>query len=101
MENVHGLVRGPAKESAYACQQLRERERLDDVVVGAGIEPRDPVRNLVARREHQHRQAAAAPPKPPANLESVHVRHQDVEDDEIDSRAVALEPLERLGAVRG
>ena len=101
MEDVDGLVGGAAEQRAHAREQLGERERLDDVVVGAGIEPRDAVGDLVARRQHQHRQAAAAPPEPPADLEAVDVRHQHVEHDEIGLVAVALQPLERLGAVGG
>ena len=42
-----------------AGEQLRERKRLDDVVVRAGVEPRDPRLDLVARGQHQDRNPVA------------------------------------------
>ena len=45
---------------AQAGEQLVERERLREVVVGAGVEPGDPVRDLVAGGEHEDRRAALA-----------------------------------------
>ncbi len=99
-QDLDRLVGRAPKQRADARKQLDEREGLDDVVVRAGVQSRDPVAHLVARGQHQHGQLAAGPPQPPADLEPVHVRHQDIEDDEIRPVAVRLEALERFGAVR-
>jgi hypothetical protein len=90
-----------AQEGAQACQQLPEVERFGDVVVGAGVEPGDPVLDLYAGSEYQHRRLVARGAKLPADLEPVDARHQHVEDDRVDSVPVILHPLERLGAVFG
>ena len=62
------------------ASELLERERLRHVVVGPGIETGDTVLDLVAGREHQHRHAVAIRAEPPADLETVHARHQHVEE---------------------
>ena len=51
--------RGAAQVRAHAREQLGEPERLDEVVVGAGVEPGDDVELLVARGEDQDRQLGA------------------------------------------
>ena len=53
----HLVVAGHARaaqQRAQARQQLVERERLHEVVVGAGVEPGDAVAHLVAGGEHEH-----------------------------------------------
>ena len=74
-------VRAPAQQRAQARIELLERERLDEVVVGPGVEPCDPVVDLVAGGEHQHRNAVTGPAKGAADIEAVEPWHQDVEDD--------------------
>ncbi len=64
------------QQRAHAREQLAQRERLDEVVVGARVEPGDAVVDLLARGEHQHGRAVAAFAQPPAHLEPVHVRHR-------------------------
>ena len=44
-------------------QQLAERERLDEVVVGAGVQPVDPVADGVAGGQHQDRGPDAVRPQ--------------------------------------
>ncbi len=75
--------RRAAGERAQSCQELVERERLGEVVVGAGVEPGDPVVDRVARRQHQHRRPDLVPPKSPARLEAVDARQHDVEHDHV------------------
>ena len=53
----------PAQERAQAGQELLERERLDQVVVRAGVEPGDAVVDLVPRGQHQHRRPVPHPPQ--------------------------------------
>jgi hypothetical protein len=51
--------RTAAQQRAHTGQQLREGKGLDEVVVGALLQPAHAVLDLVARREHQHRRVAA------------------------------------------
>ena len=51
---------GAAEQRAQPREQLVERERLDEVVVGAGVEPGHAVGDLVARGEHEDRGARLA-----------------------------------------
>ena len=44
-----------AQDALHAGEQLREGERLDEVVIGAELEPLDAVVDLVARAEEKHR----------------------------------------------
>ena len=88
-----------AQQRAQPRVELAQRERLDEVVVGAGVEAVDAVVDRVARGEHQHRRAVARGAQPPADLEAVDARHHDVEHDRVDD---ALgERVERLLAVLG
>ena len=88
-----------AQQRTKARQQLVERERLHEVVVGAGVEPGDPVAHLVAGGEHEHGRAVAPLAQAPARGEPVDVRHQHVEHDHVGLRLQHRH--ERLGAVAG
>ena len=48
-----------AEKCPAACQQLVHLERLDQIVVGPGIEPGDPVGETAARGRHQDRDSRA------------------------------------------
>ena len=76
----------PPQQRAQPRPQLAQRERLDEVVVGAGVEPVDAVVDRVARGQHQHRRAVAGRAQPAADLEPVEPRHRDVEHDRVDRR---------------
>ena len=83
-------ARPPAPgERAQARQQLGERERLRQVVVGAGVEPGDAILDRVARGQHQHRRPDAALPQPAADLDAVDAGQHQVEHDRV--------VLDRLG----
>ena len=88
--------RSSARRRASSSAQ---RERLDQVVVGARVEPGDPVVDGVAGGEHQHRRAVAGLAHAPADLEAVDVRHRYVEDDGVE--LLGREPVERLAPVFG
>jgi hypothetical protein len=90
---------GTAQQRAHAREQLAQRERLDQVVVGAHVQAGDAVVDLAARGEHQHRCVVAALAQAPAHLQPVHARHRDVEDDRLVRGAPQL--LERLVSVAG
>ena len=91
-----GVRRAPC-ERPEPRRDLLVGERLDDVVVGAGVEPGDPVRDAVPRGEHQDRDAAASGAHPPGDLEPVDVGQADIEDQRIEA-AAGLDELERLAA---
>ena len=57
-----GTGRYPAQQRAEAGQQLVRGERLDEVVVGAGVESGHPVGDRVAGGQHQDRGTVAAGP---------------------------------------
>ena len=66
-------------------QQLLQRERLDHVVVGAGIEPRHAVAEAVAGGQHQDRHAVAVRAQAAAYGQPIEIRHGDIEDDRVRS----------------
>ena len=78
-----------------AGRQLAGTERLDDVVVGSDLETNDAIEFGVFRGEEDDGYVATATRGPrggfladrPADVQSVHPRHQDVEDHEIGSLA--------------
>ena len=55
-DDVVAVRRPAAQQRVQPGDDLFERERLHDVVVGARLQPRDPVADLVAGREDAHRQ---------------------------------------------
>ena len=68
---------------ADAGDQLQERERLGEVVVGAGLQAGDAVGDAASGAEHQHRRPRVVLAQPPAGLEAVDARKHDVEDDDL------------------
>ena len=60
-------------------QQLAEVKGLDQVIVGAHLQPLDSVRDLVLGREDDHARVLVAPDGL-GNLQSVELRHHHVED---------------------
>ena len=90
---------GAAQQRAQARLELLQRERLDEVVVGARVEAGDPVVDRVAGGEHEHRRVVARLAQAHADLEPVELGHRDVEH----HRVVALsgEAVERFAAVTG
>ena len=61
--------------------ELLDRERLDEVVVGAGLKAGDAVLDLVARGQDQDRRAHAVGAQPSADRTPAEVGHRDVEHD--------------------
>ena len=72
----HGGPLGPPAtgERTQARLQLGERERLDEVVVGAAVEPGDAIVDRLERGEHQHRRPHPALAQLPADVEAGRVR---------------------------
>ena len=93
------LAARAAQQRAQAGLELVDVERLDQIVVGAGVEPVDPVAHGVAGGQHQHRDAVALAPQQPAHLETVDVGQTDVEHDRV--REAAVDLGQRLGPALG
>ena len=89
---------GSPQQRADARQELRHRERLDDVIVGAGGEAAHALGLLAARGEHDDRQCLSfrARAQPPDQLDAGQARQHPVDDGEV--RRVLLELEVRLVA---
>ena len=74
------IVAHPAQQRPQPCLQLAQRERLDEVVVGADVEPEDTIVDRIARGQHQDRRLVAGGAHAPAHLEPVDPGHHHVED---------------------
>ena len=73
-----------AAQRFYAYFQLLHGERLDEIVVGAGLKALDLVLELIARREHQHRRRALdLLAQLAADREAVEGRQHEVEDNDV------------------
>ena len=72
----------PARDGADARDQLAQAERLHDVVVGAELEPDDPVGLLAARGDDDDRHVRALA-QPPADVEPVDVGQAQVQQHEV------------------
>ena len=75
---------GPVVAAAQRPQprgQFQQAERLDEIVVRAGVEPAHPVAHAVPRGHHQHRGPDPGLPEPPAKLEPVEAGQHDIQDD--------------------
>ncbi len=88
--------RAAPQERANARQQLAPLEGLDQVVVGAAVEPADPVVGLRARGEHEDRHVALGA-QLAADLGSVQPGEAEIEHDEVGDEGMRL--VKRLDAV--
>jgi hypothetical protein len=82
-------------EGAKSREQLAETKWLRQVVVRAGVESLDPVRDSSARGEEEDRHPAAGRTQTTADFETVEVRQHHVEDDGV-VRLFAPEPQSAL-----
>ncbi len=73
----------PAQDRTDPCGEMFDRERLDDVVVGAGIEHPHDLLLVVACRGNQDRHLAQ-PPDHPQRIRPIDVRKPQIENDEIE-----------------
>ena len=82
-EHRRPLGRAAPGERPQPGEQLGERERLRQVVVGAGVEAADAILDRVARGQHQHRRPDAVRAQPAADLDAVHAGEHQVEHDRV------------------
>ena len=86
--SVGRLLRaGAAQDGAHARQELGDRKRLGDVIVGAEFEPEHLVGLRRARRQHDDRRGVRARAQLAADVEAVLLRQHDVENHEIGREA--------------
>ena len=88
-----------AQERPDPGHQLPEGERLDQIVVGPGVEAGHPVVDPVPGGQHQHRRPVAGRPQPPADLDPREPGHRHVEHDDIEP--LDGQPVESGAAVGG
>ena len=74
---------GPPAQRLHPGHQLLEGERLGQVVVGAELQPLDPVGDRAARGEHQHPGQRAGRDQRRADLVAVHAGQVPVEHDDV------------------
>ena len=87
--------RAATDDGADARDELAEAERLDDVVVGAELQPDDPVDLFGARGHHDDRHVGARP-QLAAHVEAVAVGQAEVEQHHVEPRRRAA--IERVAA---
>src|SRR5581483_2226075 len=93
------LERSAAHQRAEPRGELAERKGFREVVVGTRVEPPHAVLERVAGGQHEDRGPHPSLAEPAADLESVHVRQHDVQDDRV-GRGLGAAPqrvLARLG----
>ena len=81
-----------AEQRAQPRDQLLHLERLGQVVVGAGVDPLDPLGPHAARGEDEDRQRGPAGPPPLQHRQPVELGQAEIEDRGVIGLRVALEP---------
>ena len=86
---IYGSISGleaalPAAIRSRPRQQLEDRERLDEVVVGARLESRHSVTDLTASGEEKDRDLRFARAQAGAEIDTGSVREHDVEDHHVE-----------------
>ena len=74
-----------ARQGPHAREELRHGEGLDDVIVGAAIEPADALLERVARGDDDHRRRVAARAQLAQDIQAVHAREAQVEQDHLET----------------
>ena len=95
----HAARRPAAQQRAQAREQLLALERLDEVVVGAGVEPLDARLERVARGQHQDRDVLAVRAQPLGDLDAVEPGQPEVEHQQVGQEGVV--GVQRRDAVTG
>jgi hypothetical protein len=92
------LLAGASQHRTHPRQQLGDRERLGDVIVGAELEAEHLVGLGRPCRQHDDRRRNRSRPQIAADVEAVLLRQHDVEDDEVGRKArCLLQPFVAVG----
>ena len=84
-----GTRLGAPEDRRDAQQQLTRLERLDQIVVGAALEPGDPIVRLASGGQQQDRDVAGEA-QAPCQRHAVLVGQHHVEHDQVESEAIQL-----------
>src|SRR5215211_2708212 len=95
----HPARRSPAQQRAQPREQLLPLERLDEVVVGADVEPFYARVERVTGGQHEDRGVVLVLAQPPRDVDAVHPRQAEVEHEDVGQERVHL--IERGDAVTG
>src|SRR4029453_14687519 len=74
LEHGRPLQAAPAGKGAKSSEELRERKRLDEIVVRTGVETGNAVVDRISRGEHEHGDPDTVVAEPTARLEAVDPR---------------------------
>jgi len=83
LDRCRPFARRASHDRPQARQQLGERERFRQVVVGAGVEPADAVADRIPRGQHQHRDPDLALTEAFQDREAVEAREHHVEQNRV------------------
>ena len=72
--------RRTANQGVEARQKFAEGEGFDEVVIGPGLQSRDPIIDGAERGQHQHRRQHAFRPQQADRLQSAHARQHAIHD---------------------
>lgn len=86
------------QECSHTCHQLGETKRLADVVVGARVQPDHEVDFVGPGGQHQHGERGAMRTNLSADLEAVHARKAEIENQQVEITFERL--LQRSGSGR-
>ena len=89
--------RAAPKDGADAGEQFREGERLDEVVVGPGLQTLHPVLHRVPRRQQQHGRRVAPAAQLAQQRQPVEARQHHVEHDQVEMAVGGQPPSLRPG----
>ena len=96
--SLRGAGRRPAQRGLHAGEELRERQRLRDVVVRPELEAADLVRLRAAGRDHEDRHAAELA-EALEELPAIEAGQRDVQDDQVGP--LVVEPAQGVGSGPG
>lgn len=91
--------RSPAQLDPDSRQQLGKGKRLDKIIVGSLFQTGNAITDGISGGEDDDRKRGISGTEAPANLEAMHARHEEVEDDQIrpGRRGLAQRVLSMVG----
>lgn len=70
----------PALKSCEASMQFRQREGLDEIIVGTALKPADTIRHRTQRGQHQRRQMHSVGAPMPEHCDAIDIGQETVDD---------------------